>query len=203
MSEFERDVLNQAGLKEIKRRRCHSLRVLVLRLVESVAGDTASGGVNLSEPRGRSGCSRLIGGERVKRRRGGVGKGGQLNHGGVIRGPGERANGRGDIGALAEGVSFHGHGLALREARLLNGHTVKENPGDSYVIDGWVDENISRRAGGAESFGGYRGDSNPTWAAGRVSRIPVSGAGDSIGSKIQDGSIAGGEGKTRGDVAVA
>ena len=106
---------------------------------------------------------------------------------------GERADGRGDIGTLAEGVGLDGHGLALGKAGFLDRKAVEEYAADDDVVDRGMHEDVGRRAAGALGGGGDGDHAGSSGSAGGESGVPAAGAGHAVGGDIQDRSVAGGE----------
>jgi hypothetical protein len=91
-------------------------------------------------------------------------------------------------------MSFNGHRLGLGEARLLDGNSVKDDSGDRDALDGWVYEDVSRNAVGAEGRSSDGDDAGSAGSAGGERYVKVSGAGNTVGREREDGSVAGGIG---------
>lgn len=102
---------------------------------------------------------------------------------------------------MAKRVGLDGHGLALGKAGFLNWEIIKQDAGDSDVVDGRMDENPC--GGARRALGGGSGYLDGTDAAGSAvgeGCIPDAGAGYAVGGDIQDGGVAGGKSKGGGNV---
>ena len=191
MPNLQHNVLDRAGREEIECRRGLALGIHHCWLRERSAAGPIGAGVNLSNAGSDGQSCGLIGGNVVSEIRvGNVShEWGELHHIGVIRRPGKGTNRASDIVPLTVGVGLDGHALTLREAGLLNREAVERYALYDNVVDWRMNIDQGRCTAGGRRRGGNLNHAYVAGSADLIESVPVTGAGGSAGSDVQNGCV--------------